>query len=205
MHHVGLGLHEVSHNPHRCRRGPVTPRHVRTARVGPDSAVQARAERDGAPVGFADETGVATALRGDDVDLEKGTAFGRAKEYKGKRDVLIPLHPIVVGHLKRVPSFSPVFFPWNHGRRHIYDVLLELRAAAGVKPDRKARYGFHDLRRAFATKNADKLSPDARQALMQHQDDQTTQRYINMARQLQPAVEGLFVPDLGKKKAEGQA
>ena len=32
---------------------------------------------------------------------------------------------------------------------------------------------------------------------MQHRDYQTTQRYINMARQLKPAVQKLYVPELG--------
>ena len=50
------------------------------------------------------------------------------------------------------------------------------------------------MRRAFATMNAEHLTPDALQALMQHRDYQTTQRYINMARQLKPAVQNLFVP-----------
>jgi integrase len=69
--------------------------------------------------------------------------------------------------------------------------------APGVKPDRKERYGFHDLRRAFATMNADRLTLDVLQVLMQHKDYQTTQRYINMARQLKPAAHNLFVPYAG--------
>ena len=47
--------------------------------------------------------------------------------------------------------------------------------------------------------NAERLTPDALQALMQHKDYQTTQRYINMARQMNPAVQNLFVPELKKK------
>jgi integrase len=60
-------------------------------------------------------------------------------------------------------------------------------------------FGFHDLRRAFATMNADKLSPDALQALMRHKSYQTTQVYINMARQMDAAVASLHVPDVLKK------
>ena len=44
--------------------------------------------------------------------------------------------------------------------------------------------------------NAERLTPDVLQALMQHQDYKTTQHYINMARQLRPAVQSLFVPDV---------
>jgi integrase len=72
-----------------------------------------------------------------------------------------------------------------------------------VKPPAgRAHYGFHDLRRAFATMNADRLTADALQLLMQHKDYKTTQRYINMARQLNPAAQNLFVPDLAPKKMQ---
>lgn len=136
------------------------------------------------------------ALRWADVDLDAGTALSRAADNKGKRDQLVPLHPLVVEHLRRLKSFSTFVFPWLHGRRQVYDEFLALQKAAGVHPTGKARYGFHDLRRAFATMNAATLTPDALQALMQHQDYQTTQRYINMARQLNPAVANLYVPTL---------
>lgn len=55
-------------------------------------------------------------------------------------------------------------------------------------------YGFHDLRRAFATMNAYKLSAEALQALMRHKSYQTTQKYINLARQMDTAVASLHVP-----------
>ena len=60
-------------------------------------------------------------------------------------------------------------------------------------------YGFHDLRRAFATANAETLSADALQRLMQHKSYLTTQRYINMAHQVKQAAEKLHVPDVLKK------
>jgi len=44
--------------------------------------------------------------------------------------------------------------------------------------------------------NADKLTPDALQALMRHKSYQTTQVYINMARQMDAAVESLHVPEV---------
>ena len=64
-------------------------------------------------------------------------------------------------------------------------------------------YGFHDLRRAFAMMNADKLSADALQALMRHKSYATTQKYINMTRQMDAAVAGLHVPEVLKGKAAG--
>jgi hypothetical protein len=44
--------------------------------------------------------------------------------------------------------------------------------------------------------NVDRLSAEALQALMRHKSYLTTQRYIAMARRLDDAVDGLYVPDL---------
>jgi integrase len=150
--------------------------------------------------------GAMLALRREDVDLEKGTALTRAEDNKGKRDQIIHLHPVVIEHLRRLPGFCPVFFPWNYRRSTIFTEFARIQEAADVKPAAgdKVHFGFHDLRRAFATMNADKLTPDALQVLMQHKDYQTTQRYINMARQLNPAVQSLFVPDVNAKPRKAQ-
>ncbi len=63
------------------------------------------------------------------------------------------------------------------------------------------RYGFHDLRRAFATMNAADMTREALQALMRHQSSLTTERYINFARQMNPAVANLHVPEVLKLNA----
>jgi integrase len=137
------------------------------------------------------------ALRWEDVDLKAGTALSRHADNKGKRDQKVPLHPLVVEHLSKLASFNPCVFPWSNARRSLFDEFNKLQGAAGVRPEGgKAHYGFHDFRRAFATMNAANLTPDALQHLMQHRDYQTTQRYINLARQLNPAVQNLFVPKL---------
>jgi integrase len=141
------------------------------------------------------------ALRREDVDLVAGIAKSQATDNKGNRDQLIALHPLVIEHMQAIASFEPVVFPWYLSKQLLYAEFERIQIEAEVKPSgKKKRYGFHDLRRAFATMNADRLTPDALQALMQHQDYQTTQRYINMARQLTPAVQNLFVPDMPKKK-----
>ncbi|MEX2140577.1 MAG: tyrosine-type recombinase/integrase [Pirellulales bacterium] len=138
------------------------------------------------------------ALRWEDIDLKKGTALSRAADNKGRRDQFIPLHPVVIEHLQTVKSFAAHVFPWDRDRRRLYVEFWKLQVAAKVQPVGKGRYGFHDLRRGFATMNADKLTPDALQALMQHKDYQTTQRYISMARQLNPAIASLYVPPVTK-------
>ncbi len=86
-----------------------------------------------------------------------------------------PFHPVVVEHLRR---------PCREEHQHTPACYL---------------YGFHDLRRAFATMNADRLIGDALQALMRHKSYQTTQRYINMAPQLDQSAEVLHVPEILRK------
>lgn len=136
------------------------------------------------------------ALRWADVDLDAGIALSRADDNKGGRDQRIDLHTLIVSHLRRLVGFRPCVFTIETGRRQLYSEWHALQDAAGVKPDGKARYGFHDLRRAFATMNVDRLSPETLQRLMQHKDYQTTQRYIGLARQLKPAAHDVFVPDV---------
>lgn len=61
------------------------------------------------------------------------------------------------------------------------------------------RYAFHDERRAFATMNAANMTREALQALMRHQSSLTTERYINFARQINPAIANLHVPQVLRK------
>jgi integrase len=150
------------------------------------------------------------ALRRDDLDLKEGIAITRFEDNKGKRDERVKLHPVVVEHLKRLAGFDPHVFPWNHNRRTLDVQFHRIQEKASIHLPCPAAhkhtscchvYGFHDLRRAFATRNADKLSADALQALMRHKSYQTTQVYINMTRQLDAAVAGLHVPDVLKGAA----
>ena len=134
-----------------------------------------------------------------DVNLQTGVARTQAEDNKGRRDDDAPLHPFVMEHLERIQGFSVDVFPWPNNRRTLWTEFYRIQKAAGVKPPGKARYGFHDLRRAFATMNADRMTADALQRLMQHKSYQTTQRYINMSRQVNQAVEKLFVPDVTTK------
>ena len=151
------------------------------------------------------------ALRREDLDLAKGEAVTRAEDNKGGRDDRVKLHPVVVEHLKRLAGFDPCVFPWHHDRRTLDVEWHRIQGAATVKDEEGKdvpcheqhehtpachHYGFHDLRRAFATMNADRLTADALQALMRHKSYLTTQRYINMARQLDEAVASLHVPEI---------
>src|SRR5262249_23751090 len=132
------------------------------------------------------------------------TAFSKAQDNKGRRDQKISLHPVVVDDLRKLRSFDENVFPWAKDRRKLFAHLHRLQDTAGVKPDGgKPYFGFHDLRRALATMNGGRMTADALQALMQHKDYQTTQRYIAIARQLNPAVQDLFVPPVVRKAEIG--
>ncbi len=163
------------------------------------------------------------SLPRDDLNLEAGHAITRWEDNKGKRDEKVKLHPVVVEHLKRLAGFTPTVFPWSHNKTTLYTEFTAIQKAAKVMggdgiergiylPCHEKHehteachvYGFHDLRRAFATMNADQLTPDALQALMRHKSYSTTQRYINLARQMDAAVAGLHVPEvLRRKPVEG--
>jgi integrase len=154
------------------------------------------------------------SLRRDDLDLERGVAVTRAESNKGGRDDSIKLGPEVVEHLKRIRWFGPTVFQWvdpdRPGRdvRSLYTQFARVQEAAGIKLACDGNhehtrfchvYGFHDLRRAFATHNAGKLAPTELQALMRHKSFSTTLGYIhNATRQLDAAVAKLDVPDVLK-------
>ena len=50
------------------------------------------------------------------------------------------------------------------------------------------------------TLNAETMTADALQGLMRHKSYQTTQKYINLANQVNRAVEGLHVPEILQRR-----
>ena len=146
-------------------------------------------------------------LQKDQLDLDAAEAVLRASDTKGRRGERVPLHSLVVEHLREIVSFDPLVFTWPHAESTLYKDFGRIQTEAGIHlpcheqhEHTKAchRYGFHDLRRAFATMNAETLTADALQALMRHKSYTTTQRYINIAKQLTRSVEQLHVPKLPK-------
>jgi integrase len=147
------------------------------------------------------------ALRREDLDLEYGEAITRHGDNKGKRDERVALHPLVVEHLRKLTCFDVRVFPWNESETALYQEFGRIQRLARIHLPCSGEhehtpachvYGFHDGRRAFATMNADRLSAEALQHLMRHKSYLTTQKYINMARQMKPAVQDLYVPTLPK-------
>jgi integrase len=155
------------------------------------------------------------SLRWEDVSFDRAEAILWHGDNKGKRDERVPLHPVVIEHLRKLVDFGAAVFPWPHNERTLYDEFARIQMAA--KDENGERiinlhcredhqhtnacrlYGFHDLRRAFATQNALRLTASALQALMRHKSYLTTRRYINQARQLDGAVEQIHVPDFLRK------
>jgi integrase len=149
-------------------------------------------------------------LEWENVDLVNGTAFSPAKANKSRRDDLIPIHPLIVEHLAGIKgTFSTLVFPWDHGRRHLWAAFDAIQAVAKLadgspmpKSGKRGRwYGFHDLRRGFATMNAGQMDLFELQQLMQHRDLETTRGYVNMANRIKRTTERLFVPDLKRSAA----
>jgi len=140
-----------------------------------------------------------------DLDLERGYAVTRAEHNKGGEESHIPLHPVLMEHLRKIPGFTPAVFPWRHSEKHLWRQFQRIQTAAGIQKvcrkdhphtDACRHYGFHDLRRGFATQNADTLSASQLQTMMRHSDYTTTQKYINMAAQMSGVTDRLKVPTL---------
>src|SRR5262249_2598067 len=136
------------------------------------------------------------SLRREDLDLEQGLMLTRWEDNKGDADSRVKLHPIVPEHLRKLASFEAKVFPWPHRTDVLYVDFARIQRAAGIHlPCRKEHehrlschlYGFDDLRRAFATMNASRLSTNALQALMRHKSYATTLRYIELTRQMDEA------------------
>ena len=56
-------------------------------------------------------------------------------------------------------------------------------------------YGFHAIRRGYATLNADSMPAAVLQRKMRHQSFQTTTRYIRMADKMKKTSDQVYVPD----------
>jgi integrase len=102
------------------------------------------------------------ALRWDDVSLDNATAITWHEDNKGRRDERVPLHPVVIEHLRKLVDFGPAVFPWPHHERTLWVEFAKIQKAALTETgeriiDLACRenhehtdachiYGFHDFR-----------------------------------------------------------
>lgn len=118
----------------------------------------------------------------------------------------MPLHPALVEHLRQLVYASighPAVFPWAHDdttlRRHFWRIQQKAGIRLICEENHEHTlachcYGFHDLRRAFASMNAIRLGAEGIRALMRHRSYQTTRKYLNMTTQLDGMVGGFSSP-----------
>ena len=146
------------------------------------------------------------SLRRDDVDFRTGAILTRAADNKGRRDDRDYLPAPVLELLKAVVGFEPVVFHWPHSERTLWNEFRRIQEAAGIRlPCPHAAehectptchvYGFHALRRGYATLNADSMPAPVLQRKMRHRSFTTTLRYIGLADKMKQGTERVYVPD----------
>jgi integrase len=155
------------------------------------------------------------ALRWADVNLETGQIKTRAADNKGGRDDLDYLPELTIDHLRQIRSFDAAVFPWPTHNKALYNEFARLQRIAGIKldctvdlrqfPEHKCSpfchaFGFHDLRRAYATENMDRLPTPVLQKKMRHKSITTTLRYISTAQKMKDAVANIHIPNLPKRE-----
>jgi integrase len=146
------------------------------------------------------------SLKRDDLNLETGAVVTRAASNKGKRDDIDHLPDVALEHVKKMIGFLPLVFSWPHGRKTLWAEFHRIQEAAGIKlacsiagehecTESCQYYGFHALRRGYATLNADTMPAPVLQRKMRHKSFTTTLRYIGLSDKMKKATERVYVPE----------
>jgi integrase len=144
------------------------------------------------------------ALRREDLDLDTGAVVTRAGDNKGRRDEGDYLPAAAIEHVRRIVSFSKLVFQWPLADKDLWIEFHRIQMAAGIdlacpQADRHECgdscrfYGFHALRRGYATLNAELPAP-VLQRKMRHKSFTTTLRYIALADRMKKSAETINVP-----------
>jgi integrase len=145
------------------------------------------------------------SLRRSDLDLESGAIVTRAADNKGKRDESDHLPAAALALVKRIVGFPQLVFTWPHDHRTLWVEFHRIQKAAGIKltcqrasehecTDSCKYYGFHALRRGYATLNAERMDAFTLQRKMRHKSITTTLRYVGLADRMKKAAEVVYVP-----------
>jgi integrase len=149
------------------------------------------------------------SLKWEDVNLDTGAIITRAATNKGGRDDLDKLRPEIIEHLKTIKGFGPLVFYWPKSERRLWLAFHAIQKSAGINlvcpyADRHGNgkncsdcchyYGFHALRRGYATFNVGRMSAPVLQKKMRHKSFSTTLRYIELADKMAEATDAVFIP-----------
>jgi len=104
-----------------------------------------------------------------------------------------PISGVLIDHLARIRTASPLVFPWTASGRTFDRQWYRIQAVAGLGPGE--RFRFHDLKRACATAYAAHASPGVTQLICDHATLATTIRYYqDPAAEARRAVDALPLP-----------
>ncbi|MCH8922387.1 MAG: site-specific integrase [Planctomycetes bacterium] len=141
-----------------------------------------------------------------DVRLDENYLTVRHSRSKAKRDDTIPLHSVVVDHLRKITDVGLTVFDWPLRKRDLYDQWHAIQEAAEIHlpclDDGEHEctpschvYGFHSLKKACGTLNAARLPEAALNAFMRHSSGETTRKYYQNGRRIAEAVvDSMYVP-----------
>jgi len=127
----------------------------------------------------------------------------RHSRSKGRRDDAVPLHPIVVEHLRRITDYGTKVFDWPLGRQLLWKEWTRVQQKAGIhRPCTEEHvhtpscyvYGFHSLKKACGTLHAGRLPKPVLNAFMRHRAFATTDKYyLNRERLVEGVTDTMFV------------
>lgn len=154
-------------------------------------------------------------LKWSDVNLNTGeiVAIGLHEGNKGGRNEHFFLPDATLAHIKALWHPGDHVFWWTQDARGLYEEFERIQDAAGIdlpcvdyrqhQCSRAChRYGFHCVRRGFATENESKMTPRELQVMMQHKDFSTTLKYIedaNRDRRKQEVAARVTVPAVAQR------
>lgn len=140
-------------------------------------------------------------LRWREVSLDRGVIHLSAERSKSGKAATIPLHPIVVQHLRRLSDFGEYVLPFERdylGRNRplslqiLYGEWKRLQKVAGIEEP----YTFHNMRDTCLSRFAGSMTQSQLVLFSRHADFETTSKhYLHSPTVLADSIEKIPVPD----------